>query len=804
MSRRERIENRMNRRADRERRREYNAEMRAKWRRRYSWLWRNRWNLVPVGVGIVLGIAAWSTVAAALLGRGYIVHIYAALIVASSLGWTFAGQLRDRLRRVKDEVEVETEEVKERARKGGRRARREVRELIYVTLTANYAVTYLYATRYLYFPFLTSMLDRVGMLLLVTLVGWVPLAIPYWRHYKIRRAKALQAARDTWPARIARSGMEGAVLVEVTVLTDKRGDYRGKEYRGRCLAGQTIEDFSRARALTAFKVPIGGTVDIDYYGKFSDVGDTTSTHEDFVLQVIERNPWKDKTVSVTHPLVANLAQLEKTVTAIAAGQKTPALEAAVAAWMPGTRSIKDTIPVACSHIGTVYEVTMWHPNQGAISWLIGGAAGSGKGVFINNLIAGIVACRDTWLCLIDTSTKQGRDGRQWGKAIDKLITTKPEAIQYLRGVLTAMNNRSVFHANSPDGQKIHIPTADAPLGVIVIDEASSTFASSDDPDASYELAELVSEIARLGRSDGWCVVIAAQRPDNSDLGGGSKMKVNLKGRIQLPVENKTDAVSVLDHNYQTVDVPLADRVPQGSFIGIDYVTGITAKQQRTFTIDDYPTIQRLGRLYANNRAGFTKDRISTQGGGAILLGNTNNAAAVPAQRGNTNNAAPTGATTERNLIVDHDVFADPAGTEPAPAAGTTARQKLGNVADQLATLREDYAQPSVGIDVPVSVLVAEHEIPPVPEYTGDAQIRTLFLAALDAAGEDGCQRRDLVKAVETWNLDRPRNERLPISPATTLRVLQQLRDTTKEAEMIGVAGGARWHRVIKEDASCPA
>ncbi len=732
--------------SERKLRREHRAARIAFWATVARRIWRWRWQLYPVAVATLTGMAAWATSVAYALGHHSAPLIVAAIYAATAVTLGTVGPLR------------------------------RPRDRIYLTAVAAYLIAHLHAVTHVWLPFIDSPWRLLGALALLSLFGWLPVAVPYWWHFRVRERLGIQRQRDAWARHAELLNIPGSKLRwhGITPL-HRDGVLIGRQLRVRGRPGQTAADVATGdKGRSVFDVPAGGSVTAEEAGA-KDEDDTTSTARDIIITIITRSPWRKRTSTAEHPLLSVLDELERYRAALEAGADGPELSAAAAQWAPAARTVHIPIPVAVSATGAPFALPLWDPQHGAHSYLIGGPKGAGKGVLINNVLVGLAACADSYTILIDVSEKQGKDGRRWGAAIDQLCTTYRHTIAVLEDVLAEVKARA-GHSAIHGQHHLHIPTPDDPLITVIVDEAKSAMNNPREAKACQYIAYLLAEIARLGRSEAVSVIVCTQRPEAMDLGGSGALKANLDGRIQLPVNSRADAQFVLEQDFTKVNVPEARSCPAGTFVCVDY-RGVHEAQQRTYTLVQYPLITRLGKLYAGHRPGLP-------------------------QIGLHRPAAPQPAPTPERTTAVTDVFADMA-VPAAPDLNPTERT-INETRSRLGALRQDYAAQTaagpVGIDVPGQQMTAGHVNDPAPVEPGDEKIRAVLLATIRNAidqGRAGAPRSELVDAVRAHNLDRPEHQRLPDSPATILRALQQLKDD-QLAQGVGAGRGAYWTLPLTE------
>lgn len=164
--------------------------------------------------------------------------------------------------------------------------------------------------------------------------------------------------------------------------------------------------------------------------------------------------------------------------------------------------------------------------------LIAGATGSGKTVFLHNLIAGI-CCRSTArLVLVDCKKIELTKWVKNSHLYAPIATECGEAIDLLNSLLDEMQRRYSAIKNGFSGgfEKI----------VVVIDELADLMLAS-----KKAVETPLVRLAQMGRACGIHLIIATQRPTVNVVTG--LLKANLPVRVCFSVASVTDSVVMLDH-----------------------------------------------------------------------------------------------------------------------------------------------------------------------------------------------------------------------------------------------------------------
>lgn len=169
--------------------------------------------------------------------------------------------------------------------------------------------------------------------------------------------------------------------------------------------------------------------------------------------------------------------------------------------------------------------------------LVAGALGSGKSVFLNNIIMNICHfCENTGLVLIDPQQVEFAQFENSTHLTRPIITDTQEAILVLKQLCDIMDERyTKLRANrmrdNSSGlfQKI----------VIVIDELADLMLTS-----KYEVEDYIVRLAQKGRACGIHLILATQRPTVKVVTG--LIKANISCRVCFSTTSVRDSVVVLD------------------------------------------------------------------------------------------------------------------------------------------------------------------------------------------------------------------------------------------------------------------
>ncbi len=184
--------------------------------------------------------------------------------------------------------------------------------------------------------------------------------------------------------------------------------------------------------------------------------------------------------------------------------------------------------------------------------LIAGTTGSGKSVFVNSLIAGIVFTRtseEVKFILIDPKMVELELFEGIPHLLSPVITNPEEAIAVLEWASEEMEqrynllsnagvrniidyNKEVLKNNLPDSEKL-------PFILIIIDEFANLMLR-----LPKETEKVISRLAAMARATGIHLVVATQRPSVDVVTG--IIKANFPSRIAFRVSSQTDSRTILD------------------------------------------------------------------------------------------------------------------------------------------------------------------------------------------------------------------------------------------------------------------
>ncbi|MGC8769894.1 MAG: DNA translocase FtsK 4TM domain-containing protein [Brevinematia bacterium] len=179
--------------------------------------------------------------------------------------------------------------------------------------------------------------------------------------------------------------------------------------------------------------------------------------------------------------------------------------------------------------------------------LIAGTTGSGKSVFVNSLIAGIVFTRtseEVKFIFIDPKMVELELYEGIPHLISPVITNPEEAIAVLEWTSEEMDRRynllsEIGVRNIIDYNKEILEYDKLPYIVIIIDEFANLMLR-----LPKETEKIISRLAAMARAVGIHLVVATQRPSVDVVTG--IIKANFPSRIAFRVSSQTDSRTILD------------------------------------------------------------------------------------------------------------------------------------------------------------------------------------------------------------------------------------------------------------------
>lgn len=187
-------------------------------------------------------------------------------------------------------------------------------------------------------------------------------------------------------------------------------------------------------------------------------------------------------------------------------------------------------------------------DDGGVHWVIIAGTRGGKTNLLNVIVEHLTDCLDPQgrrlvrITMIDL-LKGMKDAANWAPSVFR-VHGGPKAVHgalaSLQRLVDLIAERA--EANGRRGRSKHVPTAEEPIEIVFIDEASSLL-NKRSPEGRRAV-ELVNTILRAGASEYVIAVISAQRAVLEHLGGGD-VKANAFGVAVLPVRRSLEQTLII-------------------------------------------------------------------------------------------------------------------------------------------------------------------------------------------------------------------------------------------------------------------
>ena len=186
--------------------------------------------------------------------------------------------------------------------------------------------------------------------------------------------------------------------------------------------------------------------------------------------------------------------------------------------------------------------------------LVGGAAGQGKSMCLNSLIAGLVATKtpdEVRFLVFDPKCVEYAGLADLPHLVMPPVTTVQKMVQTVRWLESEVDKRlrmfasarcrniTEFNSRKHIGDNADELPKTVPYIVAVFDELSDLMWK-----AGKEIEPLVCRMTAIARAAGVHLVIATGRPDAKVITGA--IKVNLRGRIAFLTANSIDSMTLID------------------------------------------------------------------------------------------------------------------------------------------------------------------------------------------------------------------------------------------------------------------
>lgn len=179
-------------------------------------------------------------------------------------------------------------------------------------------------------------------------------------------------------------------------------------------------------------------------------------------------------------------------------------------------------------------------------WLIGGATGSGKSVFLNNIVKQLLENYHNIIefCFIDLKKVEFYKYNNIQQNIEKVANDLESALNMLDDIIYLMNDRyEKYQANNclsiQDYNKMVDTTLQDRYLFLVIDELAELMLQD-----KKKVQDKLQRILQLGRASGIYCISATQRPSADVLSG--TLKVNYTTRICFKVGSIYDSKTIIN------------------------------------------------------------------------------------------------------------------------------------------------------------------------------------------------------------------------------------------------------------------
>lgn len=175
--------------------------------------------------------------------------------------------------------------------------------------------------------------------------------------------------------------------------------------------------------------------------------------------------------------------------------------------------------------------------------LIAGSTGSGKSVFIHNIVANSVKFEDVSLFLVDTKRVEFELYKdvKFSNYVKMVVNSTEETLFMLQSITEEMYRRynilSTLKLSNIE-QKFNL----FKKIIIIIDEVADQFQG----DNGKKFEKLINSLAAKSRACGIYLIIATQRPSVDIITG--TIKANFAGRMACRVSSRTDSNIILDQS----------------------------------------------------------------------------------------------------------------------------------------------------------------------------------------------------------------------------------------------------------------
>ncbi|MCX4093663.1 FtsK/SpoIIIE domain-containing protein [Nocardia sp. alder85J] len=237
----------------------------------------------------------------------------------------------------------------------------------------------------------------------------------------------------------------------------------------------------------------------------------------------------------------------------------------------------EAVPIGIREDGGLWRLRLLYGHT-----LVAGAMGSGKGSVIWSILAGIGPAIKTGL--VDVWMADPKGGAEFGRGEDKLFvrftTDSTTILAMLAEAVDTMRNR--LASMRAAGTRKHVPTADEPLILIIIDEAAS-LSSYATREEQQEFRRLTGLLLSQGRAAAVSVVAALQDPSKETMPNRQLFPIRVGLRLDEPTQ------TAMVHGQGARDRGarcdrISENTPGVAFVGEDGTAEFV--RVRAFWVDD--------------------------------------------------------------------------------------------------------------------------------------------------------------------------------------------------------------------------
>jgi hypothetical protein len=250
-------------------------------------------------------------------------------------------------------------------------------------------------------------------------------------------------------------------------------------------------------------------------------------------------------------------------------------------------------------------------NDGGVHWVFIAGTRGGKTNLINNIVEHLTRARDAQnrplvrITMIDI-LKGMKDAANWAPAVHRVFGGPKSvhgALAALQRAVDLITERAEL--NGRRGRSKHVPTAEEPVELIIIDEAS--FLMTKRTPEGRRAIELVNGILKAGASELVILIIASQRAVMEHLGSGD-VKANAFGIAVLPVRRAIEQTNIIP-DWRDRGMPDMSKYGDGAKGTVLITLNDEWSAGRTYELHDVMTIRKIStsRVLPGNESMIVAD-----------------------------------------------------------------------------------------------------------------------------------------------------------------------------------------------------